>query len=121
VVALVLLHESVTPQLVIAGLLMGLCLWLHLIAKLVLAEEALADRGAALRSGNVRNATDLPTGLDVLGLEVAAVGDDVDPLDVQNLAGRFCGLRQQPISTTWLVTACSTISLFFVSTATWML
>jgi hypothetical protein len=67
----------------------------RVVAKLVLAEEALADRGAALRSGNVRNATDFLTGLDVLGLEVAAVGDDVDRLDVQNLAGRFCGLRQQ--------------------------
>jgi hypothetical protein len=48
-----------------------------------------------LRSGNVRNATDLLVGLDVLDLEVAAVGDDVDHLDVQNLASRFCGLRQQ--------------------------
>ena len=65
------------------------------MAKLILAEEALADRGAALRSGDLRNATDLLTGLDVLRLEVAAVGDDVDRLDVQNPAGRFCGLRQQ--------------------------
>jgi hypothetical protein len=39
--------------------------------------------------------TGLLAGLDVLDLEVAAVGDDVDPLDVQNLASRFCGLRQQ--------------------------
>ena len=56
----------------------------------------------------------------LLGLEVAAVGDDVDRLDVRNLAGRFCGLRQQALPTTGLVTACSTISLFFPSTATWM-
>jgi hypothetical protein len=31
---------------------------LGVVAKLVLAEETLADGGAALRSGNVRNATD---------------------------------------------------------------
>jgi hypothetical protein len=49
-----------------------------------------------LRSRNVRDAAGLLAGLDVLGLEVAAVGDDVDRLDVQNFAGRFCGLRQQP-------------------------
>src|ERR1700720_247371 len=54
---------------------------LGVVAKLVLAEEALADRGAALRSGNVWNATNLLTGLDVLDFEVAAVGDDVDRLD----------------------------------------
>src|SRR3984957_7727968 len=64
-------------------------------AKLVLAEEALADRGAALRSGNVRNATGPLAGFDVFDFEVAAVGDDVDRLDVQNLAGGFCSLRQQ--------------------------
>src|ERR1700678_2579337 len=68
----------------------------RVVAKLVLAEEALAHRGAALRSGNVRDAAGLLAGLDVLGLEVAAVGDDVDRLDVENLAGRFCGLRQKP-------------------------
>src|ERR1700684_4409189 len=37
-----------------------------IVAKLVLAEEALADRGAALRSGNVRNATDLLASLAIL-------------------------------------------------------
>src|SRR5580698_4888250 len=67
---------------------------LGVVAKLVLAEEALADRGAALRSGNVRDAAGLLAGLDVLDLEVAAVGDDVDRLDVENLAGRF--LRSPP-------------------------
>ena len=46
--------------------------------------------------GTYGNAAGLLAGLDVLGLEVAAVGDDVDGLDVQNLAGRFCGLRQKP-------------------------
>src|SRR5277367_865768 len=55
----------------------------RVVAKLVLAEEALADRRAALRLGNVGNAAGLLAGLDVLGLEVAAVGDDVDRLDVQ--------------------------------------
>ena len=43
-----------------------------------------------MRSGNVRDAAGILAGLDVLDLE-----DDVDGLDVQNLAGRFCGLRQQ--------------------------
>ena len=37
----------------------------------------------------------LLAGLDVLDLEVAAVGDDVDRLDTENAAGRFGGLRQQ--------------------------
>ena len=46
----------------------------RVVAKLVLAKEALADRGAALRSGNVRDAAGLLAGLDVLDLEVAAVG-----------------------------------------------
>ena len=49
----------------------------RVVAKLVLAEEALADRGAALWSGNVRNAAGPLTGLDVLDFEVAAIGDDV--------------------------------------------
>src|SRR3984957_14824036 len=66
-----------------------------IVAKLVLAKEALADRGAALRSGNVRNATDPLTGLDVLDFEVAAIGDDIDRLDAQDLTGRLRGLRQQ--------------------------
>src|SRR5580700_9992485 len=57
----------------------------RVVAKLVLAEEVLAHRGAALRSGNVRNAAGLLAGLDVLDFEVAAIGDDVDRLDVQNL------------------------------------
>src|SRR5271169_5468410 len=35
----------------------------RVVAKLVLAEEARADRGAALRSGNVRNAAGLLAGL----------------------------------------------------------
>ena len=90
----------------------------HVVAKLVLAKEALAHRGAALRSGNVRDAARLLAGLDVLDLEVAAVGDDVDGLDVQNLAAGSAVCVNRPMSTTWLVTACSTISLFFASTAT---
>ena len=61
-------------------------------------------------------------GLDILDLEVAAVGDDIDRLDVQNLAGRFCGLRQQAhVHDLVGHTACSTIVLCFASTATWML
>src|ERR1700729_2299555 len=67
----------------------------RVVVKLVLAKEALADRGAALRSGNVRNATDPLTGLDVLDFEVAAIGDDIDRLDAQGLTGRLRGLRQQ--------------------------
>ena len=34
-------------------------------------------------------------GFDVVALEVAAIGDDVDRLDIQNGAGRFSGLFQQ--------------------------
>ena len=75
-----------------------------------------------MRSGNVRDAAGLLAGLDVLDLEVAAVGDDVDRLDVQNLGGPVLrSASSRPMSTTWLVTACSTISLCFASTATWML
>ena len=65
------------------------------VSKLVLAKQALAHRGAALRPGNVRNAADFLAGLDILSLEVAAVGDDVDRLDAQDFAGRLGGLRQQ--------------------------
>jgi hypothetical protein len=37
----------------------------------------------------------LLAGLDVLDFVVAAVGDDVDRLDPENVAGRLSGLRQQ--------------------------
>ena len=74
-----------------------------------------------MRSGNVWNATDLLTGLDVLDFEVAAVGDDVDRFDAQDLRAGAAVCVKRPMSTTWLVTSCSTISLFFASTATWML
>jgi hypothetical protein len=49
-----------------------------------------------LRSGNVRDTAGPLTGLGVRGLEAAAVGDDIDGVDVQNLACRFCRLRQKP-------------------------
>ena len=74
-----------------------------------------------MRSGNVRNATGPLAGFDVLDFEVAAIGDDVDRLDVQNSRAGSAVCVSRPMSTTWLVTACSTISLFFASTATWML
>jgi hypothetical protein len=35
-------------------------------------------------------------GLDGLDLEVAAIGDDIDILDIENGAGRLGCLRQQP-------------------------
>jgi uncharacterized protein YlxW (UPF0749 family) len=41
------------------------------------------------------NAAGCLAGLDVLALEVAAIGDDVDRLDAQDLAGRLGDLRQQ--------------------------
>jgi len=34
------------------------------------------------------------TGFDVLDLEVAAIGDDIDILDIENGAGRLGGLGQ---------------------------
>jgi len=68
---------------------------LGVVSEFVLAEEALAHRRATLGLGNMRDAAGLLAGLDVLGLEVAAVGDDVDGLDPQNFAGRLGGLRQQ--------------------------
>jgi hypothetical protein len=39
-------------------------------------------------------------GLDVLDLEVAAIGNDIDILDIENGAGRLGGLGQQAMSTT---------------------
>ena len=71
-----------------------------------------------MRSGNVRDAAGLLAGVDVLDLEVAAVGDDVDHLDIQNLASRFSGLRQQTHVHDLVGHACSTISLCLGSTAT---
>jgi hypothetical protein len=51
-----------------------------------------------------------------MSLEVATIGDDVDRFDAQNLTGRLGVCVSRPVSTTRLVTACSTISLFFAST-----
>ena len=53
-----------------------------------------APRSPALRSGNVRDAAGLLAGLDVLGLAAAAVGDDVDRLDVEKSRGPV--LRSPP-------------------------
>ena len=88
------------------------------VSELVLAKQALAHRRAALRLGNVGNAAGLLAGLDVFDLEVAAIRDDVDRLDPRiSRAGSEVSVSR-PMSTTWFVTACSTISLFFASTAT---
>jgi hypothetical protein len=56
------------------------------------ADIGVAPRGAASRSGNVRD-----------------------------MRARSAVCVSRPISTTWLVTASSTIRLFFASTATWTL
>jgi hypothetical protein len=93
----------------------GQIAWLGTARPRSLAGFALAHRRAALRLGNVGNAAGLLASLDILNLEVAAIGDDVD---AQDFAGRLRGLRQRPMSTTWLVIGCSTISVFFASTAT---
>ena len=66
-----------------------------IVSELVLAKQALAHRGAALRLGDVRNAAGLLAGLDVFDLEVAAIRDDVDRLDPQDFAGRLGSFRQQ--------------------------
>ena len=58
------------------------------------------------------------SGLDVLDLEVAAVGDDVDRFDPEECrAPARRSASSRPMSTTWLVTACSPIILIFASTA----
>jgi hypothetical protein len=61
------------------------------VSELVPAEEALAHRRSSLRLGDMRNAARLLAGLDVLHFEVAAVGDDVDRFDPENVAGRLDG------------------------------
>ena len=53
----------------------------RVVSKLVLAEEALADLRAALRSVNVRYEGGLLAILDILYFEVTAIGDDIDLLD----------------------------------------
>ena len=60
-----------------------------IVAELILAEEAIAHRWAALRLGNIGCQASLLAGLDILDLEVAAIGDNVDLLNTQNLARRL--------------------------------
>ena len=66
------------------------------------------------------NAARLLAGLDVFDLEVAAIRDDVDRLDPRiSRAGSEVSVQQAHVhDLALLVTACSTISLFFASTAT---
>jgi hypothetical protein len=63
----------------------------------------------------------LLTDRDVLGSEVARVRDDVDPVDFEDFPRRPGGACNSPMSTTWLVTSSSTISLCLASTAIWTL
>jgi hypothetical protein len=65
------------------------------VAKLVLAEESLARRRPALGPGHMRRQPRLLAGLDVLGSEIALVGDDIDSFDIEDGAGGFGGLLQQ--------------------------
>jgi hypothetical protein len=81
----------------------------------ILAEEALANRQSSLRLGDMRNAAGLHAGLAVPTL--AAVGDDGYRIDPENVAGRVGGCVSRPMPTIGLVTACSTIILFFAWTA----
>jgi hypothetical protein len=90
----------------------------RIVAELLLGEEALARRRSALRLGDMGREPRLLAGLDVLDLEVTPIGDDIDALDVEDGAGRPAVCVSRPMSTTWLVTACSTIILCFASTAT---
>jgi hypothetical protein len=67
----------------------------RVVTELVLAEEAVAHRRPALRLGDMGREPRFVAGFDVLDLEVAAIGDDVDPLDAEDRTGRFGGLFQQ--------------------------
>jgi hypothetical protein len=49
-----------------------------------------------LRSGHIRRQTRLLAGCGVLGLEITLVGDDVDPLDLEDFPRRLGGRLQQP-------------------------
>ena len=55
----------------------------------------MAHRRSALLLGNMGRQPRLFAGLNVLDLEVAAIGDDIDILDIENGAGRLGGLFQQ--------------------------
>jgi hypothetical protein len=66
----------------------------RIIPELVLAEKTFAHRRSALRLGNMGRQPRLFAGLDVLDLEVAAIGDDIDILDIENDVGRLGGLFQ---------------------------
>jgi hypothetical protein len=65
------------------------------VAELVFTEQTRSDRGTTLRAGHVRFDPGLLAGLDVLDLEMAAIGHDRDPLHSENLSCRFGGLGQQ--------------------------
>jgi hypothetical protein len=66
----------------------------------------------------VGNAAGLLAGLDVFDLEVAAIATtSIVSTPRISRAGSEVSVSR-PMSTTWFVTACSTISLFFASTAT---
>jgi hypothetical protein len=106
------------------------------VLKFILAEVTGLDRGTALRTRHIGHDPSLLAGLNILDLEIALVGNGFDGLDAKDLLRRLSSLRQyprlaippsklggtfgqpRPMSTTWLVTCCSTISLCLVSTAT---
>ncbi|HUB63278.1 MAG TPA: hypothetical protein VL996_02360 [Methylocella sp.] len=68
---------------------------LGVVAKLVLAEKALLHGRSPLRARHMRRQASLLAGFDILALEISFVGDDIDLLDLQNLASGLGRLLQQ--------------------------
>src|ERR1700732_92106 len=68
---------------------------LRVVAELILVEEATAHSRPPLRLWDMRGQARLIAGHDILDLEVATVGDNVDPLDAEDGAGGFSRLLQQ--------------------------
>src|SRR5829696_6264970 len=64
----------------------------RVVSELILAEQAGPDRGAALRARHIGRHSSLLAGLDILDLEVAAVGNYRDAVRAKQLLGRGRGL-----------------------------
>src|SRR3954454_19290738 len=67
----------------------------RVVSELILAEQAGPDRGAALRARHIGRHSGLLTSLDVLDLEVAAVGNHRDAVRAKQFLGWRRGLGQQ--------------------------
>src|SRR4051794_37585512 len=93
----------------------------RVVSELILAEQAGRDRGAALRARHIGYHSGLLAGLDILDLEVAAVGDHRDAVRAEQRLGRRRGLGQQAHVDDLIGNLLPTSSLCLASTTTWTL